>query len=168
MLLTESTPERKSPRAAAARTNAKLLTSSPSKPVTPTRKRALSKMMPKTPGYEESVPKATPSRTVALRAIYGTAVPKPRLPAVLRKELPPKRRSMRRSGVKAATWADIVRKDAKSSSVAAGKAKASRVGAGKAVRKRRAAEDEDEPTTVRFTGFNLYLKFLRLSVVCFL
>ena len=123
-----------------------LLVSSPSKPVTPTRKRALSKIMPKTPGYEETVPHAMPGRTVAMRAIYGTAAPKPKLPALLRKDSTPKRRSVR-GGV--TTWADIVRKEVKVTKVAAGEN--SRVVAVKTVaNKRKRVASDDDATTVRY------------------
>ena len=136
---------RKSPRVVAV-TSSHLLVSSPSKPVTPTRKRALSKIMPKTPGYEETVPHAMPGRTVAMRAIYGTAAPKPKLPALLRKDSTPKRRSVR-GGV--TTWADIVRKEVKVTKVAAGEN--SRVVAAKTVaNKRKRVASDDDATTVRY------------------
>ena len=135
---------RKSPRVVAV-ASSHLLVSSPSKPVTPTRKRALSKIMPKTPGYEETVPHAMPGRTVAMRAIYGTAAPKPKLPALLRKDSTPKRRSVR-GGV--TTWADIVRKEVKVTKVAAGEN--SRVVAVKTVTsKRKRVASDDDVTTVR-------------------
>ena len=136
---------RKSPRVVAV-ASSHLLVSSPSKPVTPTRKRALSKIMPKTPGYEETVPHAMPGRTVAMRAIYGTAAPKPKLPALLRKDSTPKRRSVR-GGV--TTWADIVRKEVKVTKVAAGEN--SRVVAAKTVaNKRKRVASDDDATTVRY------------------
>ena len=136
---------RKSPRVVAM-ASSHLLVSSPSKPVTPTRKRALSKIMPKTPGYEETVPHAMPGRTVAMRAIYGTAAPKPKLPALLRKDSTPKRRSVR-GGV--TTWADIVRKEVKVTKVAAGEN--SRVVAVKTVaNKRKRVASDDDATTVRY------------------
>ena len=136
---------RKSQRVVAV-ASSHLLVSSPSKPVTPTRKRALSKIMPKTPGYEETVPHAMPGRTVAMRAIYGTAAPKPKLPALLRKDSTPKRRSVR-GGV--TTWADIVRKEVKVTKVAAGEN--SRVVAVKTVaNKRKRVASDDDATTVRY------------------
>lgn len=74
--------------------------------------------MPKTPGVDEPVPTITPSRTVAIRAIYGH-VAKPKIPVSLKIEearASPRRTSRAfsrgASPIVKKTWADVVKRGA--------------------------------------------------------